>query len=435
MYTLEDFLSKTDLPERYAVMMDFEVARKAKSGQTLFEEIYTDLLTTVRSGGAEQTKAYYSKVQQRHNTTTYGLWHPYSAVDCAELQARIIFLSGNKGGIESGSDCYNTLVGYDADYGIGGDANINNRGRYIAVRQEDRSKSLRDAFGPDYAAQMVWGEDATAGLRLALDTAQLRGPNGYIASMPELMQARVAVGFDNLLWTVQENNVRTTPYISAYSEMNIIRKDDGSRFLVFVHGGGILAYPDRIFNAFRMDADMWNAGCSLTGDYTPRLNEQEASDLLEGKLPDGTRLPLFEFSEFAKGIQHLPRRYAVIMDYETAKSAAYSFDRPLKDMHSDPLLIVNCGGPQHVGAYLEKLTARGQETVGGWYPFQKAWNHDQFNSSYILYTNAYGSTLAMGLAGTTSRYVAVAPDKADTSLRHMFKNVPVCMGVGSVGEE
>jgi hypothetical protein len=271
---------------------------------------------------------------------------------------------------------------------------------------------------------MVWGEDATAGLRLALDTAQLRGPHGYIASMPELMQARLDVGFDNLLWTVQVNNVCTTPYISAYSEMNIIQRDDGSRFLVFVHGGGILSHPDRIFSAYRMDASMWNAGCGLTGDYTPRLKEQEASDLLEGKLPDGTKLPLFEFSEFAKGIEDLPRRYAVIMDYETAKSAAYSLSRPLKDMRSDPLLIVNCGGPYYVEAYLEKLASRGQETVGGWYPFQHAWNHDQFNSSYILYTNASGNTLAMGLAGTPSRYVAVSNDKADTTVRHLFKNAP-----------
>jgi len=62
-------------------------------------------------------------------------------VDPSIPQGRVTFLSGNLGG--TGSDGGGREDGYDADYGIGGDANIHNRGRFIGVALKRASASLR----------------------------------------------------------------------------------------------------------------------------------------------------------------------------------------------------------------------------------------------------------------------------------------------------
>jgi len=53
-----------------------------------------------------------------------------------------VFLAGNSGGVgtEDDDDDY----GYDAEYGIGGDANIHNMARYVAVAPRGVSTSLRN---------------------------------------------------------------------------------------------------------------------------------------------------------------------------------------------------------------------------------------------------------------------------------------------------
>jgi hypothetical protein len=53
---------------------------------------------------------------------------------------------------------------------------------------------------------------------------------------------------------------------------------------VTVHGGGILRNGMRILQSFGMD----EGNNFLTGDYTTKLSDHEAANLLQGQLPDGS---------------------------------------------------------------------------------------------------------------------------------------------------
>ena len=95
-----------------------------------------------RAGGIEPLAAYLDKAQARHNTKVMGNWHPYNRIDPSQPQTRIVFLAGNQGGVGSEDDDDDDY-GYDAEYGIGGDACIHNMARYVAVAPRDVSTSLR----------------------------------------------------------------------------------------------------------------------------------------------------------------------------------------------------------------------------------------------------------------------------------------------------
>ena len=61
-----------------------------------------------------------------------GNWHPYNRIDPDQPQTRIVFLAGNQGGMNTEDDD-DADYGYDAEYGLGGDACVHNMARYVAV--------------------------------------------------------------------------------------------------------------------------------------------------------------------------------------------------------------------------------------------------------------------------------------------------------------
>ncbi len=95
----------------------------------------------VRAGGVEPLAAYLDKARDRHNTKIMGNWHPYNRIDPDQPQTRIPFLAGNLGGVGTQDDDQD--YGYDAEYGMGGDACIHNMARYVAVAPRNVSTSLR----------------------------------------------------------------------------------------------------------------------------------------------------------------------------------------------------------------------------------------------------------------------------------------------------
>ena len=132
-----------DLPLRYGVILDFEMARKSLRGYEDFEVLKDEPNMIARAGGVEPNAAYLDKFRDRHNTRLMGNWHPYNRIDPDQPQTRIVFLAGNRGGIFSQGDDPEEW-GYDEEYGIGGDACIHNMARYIAVAPRDVSTSLRN---------------------------------------------------------------------------------------------------------------------------------------------------------------------------------------------------------------------------------------------------------------------------------------------------
>ena len=143
VYAFDEFKrGVADLPLRYAVVMDFETVRKSTRGYETFDVLKDEPLMIVRSGGVEPAAAYLDKARDRHNTATMGNWHPFNRIEPEQAQTRIPFLAGNLGGVGTEGDD-DHLYGYDAEYGMGGDACIHNMGRYIAVAPRNVSTSLR----------------------------------------------------------------------------------------------------------------------------------------------------------------------------------------------------------------------------------------------------------------------------------------------------
>ena len=136
----------------------------------------------------------------------------------------------------------------------------------------------------------------------------------------------------------------------------MVTTKQGNHVVLTVHGGGVFATPERFERCLRADLSRSNPE-GLTGQYLPKISATEARDVLAGRLPDGTQIPVYPFDEFKRGIKDLPRRYGVVLDFEAAKKgvAGYvSFD-VLKD---DPNMIVRAGGVNPLAAYLDKARDR-----------------------------------------------------------------------------
>ena len=133
-----------NLPRRYGVILDFAVARRSKRGYEKFEVLKDDPNMIVRAGGVEANIAYLDKFKSRHDTERMGNWHPFNRIDPDVPQTRIPFLAGNRGGIGSEGENQGLGWGYDAEYGMGGDASMVDMARYVAVAPRAVATSLRD---------------------------------------------------------------------------------------------------------------------------------------------------------------------------------------------------------------------------------------------------------------------------------------------------
>ena len=260
-------------------------------------------------------------------------------------------------------------------------------------------------------------------LRRALEYA---GDDGFVASMPQLLRARVSADYDNIIWST---------WFNANSEENLVTTPQGNHVVVAVHGGGIYASPARFEKLYRADVDRSNPE-GLTGQFTGKITEQEAFDVLEGKLPDGSEIPVYPFAEFKRGIKDLPRRYGVILDFELARNARSGFEtfEVLKD---DPNMIVRAGGTTAASAYLDKARDRRNTSVmGNWHPHNRI-DPDQPQTRILFLAgnlgradtedsddHPYGYDAKYGISGDASilglgRYVAAAPGNVSTSLRYV----------------
>ena len=132
------------LPRRYGVVLDFELARQSKRGYETFDRLKDDPNMIVRAGGVEPNIAYLDKFRSRHDTQLMGNWHPFNRIDPDVAQTRVPFLAGNRGGIGSEGRNQGLGWGYDAEYGMGGDASMVGMGRYVAVAPRAVSTGLRD---------------------------------------------------------------------------------------------------------------------------------------------------------------------------------------------------------------------------------------------------------------------------------------------------
>ncbi len=282
---------------------------------------------------------------------------------------------------------------------------------------------INNKSGIRMVAEIFFESYATIAFRRALRYA---GDDGFVASMPQLLHARVNASYDNIIWNT---------WFTANSEENVVTTKQGNHVVVTVHGGGIFASPDRFERSLRADLSRHNSE-GLTGQYAAKITEHEARDVLQGKLPDGSEIPIFQFDEFKRGVADLPRRYAVALDFEVAKKGKRGYESfdILKD---DPNMIVRAGGVEPLAAYLDKARDRhNTELMGNWHAHN--WIDPDEPQARIL--NLGGNKGGVGSEGKDqglgwgydadngmgaewpagfARYVAVAPRNVSTSLQYL----------------
>jgi len=185
------------------------------------------------------------------------------------------------------------------------------------------------------------------------------GEDGFVASLPQLLHARVGAEYDNIIWNT---------WFNPNTEENLVTTPQGNRLVVTVHGGGIFASAERFEKLFRTSTDR-HSEYGYTGLFAGKIADIELQGLLDGRMPDGAEIPVYSYDEFAKGVADLPRRYAVATDFDKAKNSQCGYV-PFDCLIGDPLMTVRAGGAEAASAYLDKARARhNTEKIGFWHPF------------------------------------------------------------------
>ncbi len=272
-------------------------------------------------------------------------------------------------------------------------------------------------------AAIIYDSHLPDALRRALEYA---GDDGFVASMPQLLHARVSASYNNIIWNT---------WFNANSEEDVVTTPQGNHVVVTVHGGGIFAKPARFERSLRADLRRYNSE-GLTGQYAAKITEREARDLLKGYLPDGSEIPVYPFDEFKRGISGLPMRYGVVLDFEVAKKGKRGYQR-FEVLKDDPNMIVRAGGVEPLAAYLDKAKDRhNTELMGN----SHSYNWIDPSQPQARFLNVGGNRGGVGSEGKDqglgwgydaddgmgaswpggiARYVAVAPRDESISLKNL----------------
>jgi len=272
-------------------------------------------------------------------------------------------------------------------------------------------------------AEIIFEPHVPNALRRALDYA---GEHGFVASMPQLLHARANAGYDNIIWNT---------WFTSYSEESVVTTPKGNRVIVAIHGGGIFSSPERYERVYRASVDRSNPD-GFTGQYAGKISEQEAHNALEGRLPDGTEIPVYPFEEFKQGVANLPVRYGVIVDFELARQSKRGYEK-FEVLKDDPNMIVRAGGVEANIAYLDKFRDRHDtELMGNWHPFNRI-DPEQPQTRIVFLAGNKGGVYSQGddpeewgydceygMGGDAcihnmARYIAVAPRDVSTGLRNL----------------
>ena len=271
-------------------------------------------------------------------------------------------------------------------------------------------------------ARICFDSYGTLALRQAVHCA---GDDGFVASSPQLLHARVNADYDNIIWST---------WFTANSEESVVTTPQGNYVVVTVHGGGIFGKPPRIERALRADLSRHNAH-GLTGQYAAKITESEARELLRGRLPDGKEFPIYDFDAFRQGISDLPWRYGIVLDFEKAKKSRTGYI-DFDVLRNDPIMICRAGGVDAAAAYLDKARQRNDTSKMRFSHRHNDIDPDEpqtrllslggnkggiGSEGYEGLSWGYGEDWGLNSSGPVdmARYVAVAPRDVSTDVRYL----------------
>ena len=272
-------------------------------------------------------------------------------------------------------------------------------------------------------AEIIFEPHVPYALRRAQEYA---GDDGFVASMPQLLHARTNAPYDNIIWNT---------WFTSNTEESVLTTPQGNRVVVVVHGGGIFATPERFEKLYHASVERSNSE-GFTGQYAGKISAREARDVLAGKLPDGSEIPVFPFDEFKQGVTDLPMRYGIILDFEMARRSTRGYET-FEILKDEPNMIARAGGIEANAAYLDKFRDRhNTKVMGNWHPYNRIDPEQPQTRIPFLAGNQggvntqgdddqdWGYDCEYGMGGDAcihnmGRYIAVAPREVSTSLRNL----------------
>ncbi|MDP3698235.1 MAG: hypothetical protein Q8R47_01470 [Nanoarchaeota archaeon] len=172
---------------------------------------------------------------------------------------------------------------------------------------------------------------------VALELAQ---QHGLVLTLPELLQARSLLPFDDLLWRIP---------ITAQTEEIIGKTKQGNPVAIVVHGSGLLT-PERIIQGVEEGLTRTILGKE---QYAVRLQEKEVQSLLDGNT-FWNDIEVYTYSEFSRAVPNHLRRYAIVRDLELQK-IIFPEKQSFRTWSALSSLQCYAGGEENLCLYLEML--------------------------------------------------------------------------------
>ncbi|MBL7147777.1 MAG: hypothetical protein ISS82_03045 [Nanoarchaeota archaeon] len=214
---------------------------------------------------------------------------------------------------------------------------------------------------------------------------------GFVASMPQLIHGKVIAPKDNDIWK---------KWYTAFSEEDLVITPQGGKYIVDIHGGGILM-PDRINQALEEENGLINGAARFSDDE----NKSLVNLINNGELSDGTEIPVYTVKDIREGISDLPKRFVYVVDFNNVGKSDYLNKKEF--MKSD-LVIARIGSVSEVESYFDKAI-RFDKKVGNWHRFKNIGS--DVPQGRLLYLN-YGNYGPLGYNDLyyDGRFVGVAPE-------------------------
>ena len=184
------------------------------------------------------------------------------------------------------------------------------------------------------------GNDIVSSLNAALDFAC---PKGYIATMPELISAKVQVEKNHILWD-NVYNVQSEELVGIDRKGKIYPIDE--KVLVFIHGASFLTHY------MGKDSDDEYNGSLLRGGVN--YLSQNFDKLLNGTMPDGSSIELYNYDSISKGVSNLPHRFGVVVPISVVKNSEHDSSYDKKDFLENESVISRNGGRKNLEEYYNK---------------------------------------------------------------------------------